>query len=185
MKQIIRKAVHEDIEAVASVYDQVHQAQEEGRLVTGWIRGVYPVKNTALEAIEREDLFVFEENDRIVGAAVINQIQVDVYYGAPWEHQVSDDRICVLHTLVISPDSAGRGLGKKFVNFYEDYAAQHGCPELRMDTNGKNLAARALYKMLGYKEVSIVTTVFNGIPDVDLVLLEKWTGRTGIGQDRE
>ena len=30
-----------------------------------------------------------------------------------------------------------------------------------------------LYKKLGYKEVSIVPCVFNGIPDVNLVCLEK------------
>lgn len=30
-----------------------------------------------------------------------------------------------------------------------------------------------MYKKLGYKEISIVPTVFNGIPDVMLVILEK------------
>ena len=29
------------------------------------------------------------------------------------------------------------------------------------------------YKKLGYKEIGIVPTEFNGIPDVQLVLLEK------------
>ena len=57
--------------------------------------------------------------------------------------------------------------------FYEDYARGHGCPELRMDTNARNLAARRLYAGLGYREIAIVPTVFNGIPGVDLVLLEK------------
>ena len=34
-------------------------------------------------------------------------------------------------------------------------------------------AARRLYARLGYREIGIVPTVFNGIPGVDLVLLEK------------
>ena len=42
-----------------------------------------------------------------------------------------------------------------------------------MDTNEKNQAARALYRSLGYEEIGVVPTVFNGIPDVRLVLLEK------------
>ena len=37
----------------------------------------------------------------------------------------------------------------------------------------ENAAARGLYKKLGYKEIGIVPTEFNGIPDVQLVLLEK------------
>jgi len=30
-----------------------------------------------------------------------------------------------------------------------------------------------MYKKLGYKEIGIVPTVFNGIPGVNLVLMEK------------
>lgn len=78
-----------------------------------------------------------------------------------------------LHTLVVSPSTSGKGYGKKFVKFYEDYALSYGCPELRMDNNARNAAARGLYKKLGYKGIGIVPTEFNGIPDVQLVLLEK------------
>ena len=31
-----------------------------------------------------------------------------------------------------------------------------------------------MYKKLGYREIAVVPTVFNGIPDVNLVLLEKY-----------
>ena len=42
-----------------------------------------------------------------------------------------------------------------------------------MDTNAVNTAARSLYAKLGYTEVGIVPCVFNGIPDVMLVCMEK------------
>ncbi len=42
-----------------------------------------------------------------------------------------------------------------------------------MDTNAKNAAARRLYQKLGYGEPDIVPCTFNGIPGVQLVLLEK------------
>ena len=170
---MIRKAVSSDIDAVAAVYEAIHRAEEEGRIRVGWIRDIYPVRATAEEAVKRGDLFVLEEDGIIVGAAVINRIQVDVYYGAPWEYEAGEDQVCVLHTLVISPRYAGRGLGRAFVSFYEALAKAQGCTELRIDTNEKNLAARAMYRKLGYKERAIVPTVFNGIPDVNLVLLEK------------
>ena len=47
---------------------------------------------------------------------------------------------------------------------------------MRLNTNEKNKRAREMYRKLGYKEVGIVPTVFNGIPDVNLVLLEKRIG---------
>ena len=42
-----------------------------------------------------------------------------------------------------------------------------------MDTNERNEKARAMYRKLGYREAGIIPTVFNGIPGVGLVLLEK------------
>ena len=82
----------------------------------------------------------------------------------------------VLHTLVISPKAARRGCGRAFVEFYERYALENGCKFLRMDTNARNLGARAMYQKLGYAEVDTVPCEFNGIPNVQLVLLEKYLG---------
>jgi len=79
----------------------------------------------------------------------------------------------VLHTLVISPSVSRQGCGRAFVDFYERYALANGCPYLRMDTNEKNVRARAMYKKLGYTEIGAVPCVFNGIEGVNLVLLEK------------
>ena len=99
------------------------------------------------------------------------------YAQARWEHEAADDRVCVLHTLTISPRAGQRGLGRQFVGFYEAYARETGCFELRIDTNERNLVARKMYRKLGYKEIAIVPAVFNGIPDVNLVLLEKYLGQ--------
>ena len=170
---MIRKATREDIPAVEALYDEIHTREEAGEVTTGWIRGVYPTRATAQAALARDDLFVLCEDGLVRGTAIINQIQVDVYAGAPWQYSAPDDRICVLHTLVIDPACAGRGLGTRFVAFYEDWARAHGCPELRMDTNARNSIARAFYKGLGYREIAVVPTTFNGIPGIDLVLLEK------------
>ena len=170
---MIRKAVQADIPAVAAIYDKLHTEEEAGRITIGWIRGVYPTEDTAWQALSRGDLFVQEDSGRIVGAAIINQTQVDAYYGGPWNYEAADSEVMVLHTLVIDPDAAGRGLGKQFVAFYEDYAIQNGCKVLRMDTNSRNTRARAMYHALGYREAGIVPCVFNGIAGVGLVLLEK------------
>ena len=79
----------------------------------------------------------------------------------------------VLHTLVVDPAASGRGIGRTMVAYYEAFARAHGCADLRMDTNARNKAARHLYGKLGYREIGIVPCAFNGIPGVELVLLEK------------
>ncbi len=42
-----------------------------------------------------------------------------------------------------------------------------------MDTNELNQNARSFYKKLGYNEAGILPCVFNGIPGIKLVMLEK------------
>lgn len=168
-----RKAVLKDLDSISRIYDEIHTEEEAGRAVIGWIRNVYPTSETAQTAILAGDMFVEEDEGQIVAAARINQEQVPVYADAAWQYDVSPEQVMVLHTLVVSPSCKGRGYGTSFVSFYEQYALEHGSPYLRMDTNEKNQAARALYRRLGYTEVSILPCVFNGIKGVQLVLLEK------------
>lgn len=170
---MIRKANENDIKAIAEIYEDIHTEEEAGRLTIGWERSVYPTEQTAADSIAKGDMFVCERDGHVVAAAKINNEQVDVYYGAPWEFPAEDDQVMVIHTLVVSPSVQTNGIGKEFVKFYEEYALENGCPYLRMDTNEKNTRARAFYKKAGYKEIDIVPCVFNGIDGVGLVLLEK------------
>lgn len=73
------------------------------------------------------------------------------------------------------PSGVG-GLGRAFLAYYEGFALSHGCHSLRIDTNARNVNARAFYKKLGYWEVAAVPCAFNGIPGVNLVLREKRIG---------
>lgn len=170
---MIRKGQEADISSVGRIYEKILEQEAAGLCTTGWIPGVYPVEATARAAQERGDLFVWDEEGRILAGAMINQIQVDCYAEGNWSWEAPEDQVMVLHTLVVDPDGGHRGIGRSFVAFYEDYAREHGCTVLRMDTNARNRRARDLYKSLGYREADIVPCVFNGIPDVLLVLLEK------------
>lgn len=79
-----------------------------------------------------------------------------------------------MHTLVVDPAVGGHGLGlARSETFYEQEAKRQGCRYLRIDTNVRNTRARRLYHSLGYKEIGIAPCTFNGLNDIDLVLLEK------------
>lgn len=169
----IRKGTRADIPGIAAIYDRILEEEEAGLASVGWVRGVYPTEGAALEALEAGELFVMTEDGALAAAARINRIQVPVYSQIPWRWQAPAERVMVLHTLVVDPLQKGRGHGAAFVDFYERYAREQGCPCLRMDTNEKNTAARALYARLGYREAGTVPCVFNGIPGVRLVCLEK------------
>ena len=170
---MIRKATSVDIPAISTISERIHNAEAAGRLSTGWLRGVYPTEATARAALAAGDLFVLESEGRIVAAARINRIQVPDYAYVNWRYAARDDQVMVLHTLTVDPIQSGQGYGRAFLAFYEEYALQNGCPVLRIDTNAKNAEARAMYARHGYIESGVIPTVFNGIPDVMLVCMEK------------
>ena len=170
---MIRKATARDIAAVAAIYDAILTKEEQGPVTVGWLRGVYPTEQTARESLDRGELYVMEENGRIVAAAKINQEQVPEYAHCPWRYEAPPEQVLVIHTLVVDPALQGKGYATAFVAYYEEMARAMNCPYLRMDTNSHNAPARALYKRLGYEEPGIVDCVFNGIPGVHLVCLEK------------
>ena len=124
---MIRKATDKDIEDITAIYDQILGMEEQGLAHIGWQRGVYPTRDTALTALRRGDLFVSEEDGQLVAAAIINHTQMDSYAKGNWSVEATGDKVMVLHTLVVAPGQQGKGCGRRFVAFYEQYALEHGC----------------------------------------------------------
>ena len=58
---MIRKATPDDIDQIEKIYTAIHDAEESGTLTIGWLRGVYPVRQTAVDGIARGDMFVAED----------------------------------------------------------------------------------------------------------------------------
>lgn len=170
---MIRPAKKEDISAVSEIYERIIDEDEAGNTSVGWLRGVYPTEIDAQEAFEKGELFVAEQDGIIVGSAIINKNQVECYKGAGWRCSCDDDQVMVLHTLAISPRFFRKGIGNEFIKFYENYALENNCRELRIDTQVKNTAAQAFYKKCGFAEIEVRDCTFNGISSVHLLLLEK------------
>lgn len=168
-----RLAEQNDAKAVAEIYNKIHSNEEDGRCTTGWKRGIYPTEETAEKSIQKKEMFVGENNGKIVASGRINQEQGDEYSLVPWSFAANDDEVMVLHTLAVDPEFEGRGFAKNFIKFYESYALEKGCKVLRIDTNEINTKARNMYHKAGYREAATVPCIFNGIAGVNLVCLEK------------
>lgn len=169
---MIRRAAAADVPAVAAIYAKI-AALEARRPMTGWKPGIYPTEEYALCSFEKGELFVTEEDGDIIASGRINQEQQAEYTLCKWCYEAPPEKVMVLHTLCVAPEASGRGVASAFLRFYEEYAAEHCCTCLRLDTNVINSRARALYAHQGYREADIIRCTFNRLDNIDLVMLEK------------
>lgn len=113
-------------------------------------------------------------NSEVVASAIINQVQPSAYSSMEWSFPASDDKVGVLHTLVVDPDFGKQGLGKNFVSFFENYCKEQGYDVVRLDTQVKNTGPFNKYLNLGYKLAGVCDTPFQNLPyNVKLAMFEK------------
>lgn len=114
----------------------------------------YPNKEILLSDIDKQCLFVIEENDQILGAIVLNEAQDKEWDEVDWT--LKNDPSLNVHRLVVHPDFQGKGVAKKIIASSEEFAADNGYKQIRLDTYSKNTGAMKLYTKIGYKEVGTV-----------------------------
>lgn len=174
MSPSIRKATFSDIDSVAEIYKKIHNLEESGEVSIGWNSKVYPIRETALDALKAGTLFVMTINDEVAASAIINQVQPSAYSSMEWSYPASDNKVGVLHTLVVDPSFGKQGIGKAFVSYFEKYCKEHGYEVVRLDTQVKNTRPFNMYLNLGYKLAGICDTPFQNLPyNVELAMFEK------------
>ena len=110
---LVRKAVPADVPAVTAIYGALLDREERGELSTGWIRGVYPTEQTALDALAAGTLYVLEDGGRVAAAAKLDQNQMAQYSQCTWRHDAPPEQVLVLHTLPLLGGSVGALLGMR------------------------------------------------------------------------
>lgn len=89
--------------------------------------------------IEKENVFLGEWAGQIVGMLYLKDFPDHV----------------VLDAVAVYPSFQGKGFGKSFIEFAENYTAQRGNNEIRLYTNIKMYENVAMYKKLGFIETEI------------------------------
>ena len=154
-----------DVDQLERLYNDLNDHFASTTNFPGWIKGVYPVRETAVEGIEEGALFVLRIEDEIAGSIILNHKPEKAYGKAKWTFESDYSDVIVIHTLVVHPRFLKMGIGSALMEFATDYSRNKNMCSIRLDVSIHNLPAIALYEKHGYRYVDTVDLELN-VPDL-------------------
>ena len=115
----------------------------------------YPDATILQNDIALNNLFVFRQNETVLGMVVLNETQDPEYAEIQWSTSESD-RNLVVHRLAVHPDHQRNGIARKLMDFSENWAKENGFDAIRLDTFSQNPRNQKFYKNRGYTELGSV-----------------------------
>lgn len=148
---MIRQAVMADLDGIEDMYREHFAHEKEHGAYTVFQEGVYPTRADAEKALRDHSLYVCVENGMVLGSIILNSRQPEEYGKIDWNSRAADEKVNVIHLLMVRPCMAGRGIGSALVAYAADTAKQRACTAVRLDTGEQNTPAIALYKKAGFQ----------------------------------
>lgn len=147
----IRCAEKADLPAVTALYHEVSDAMIGSPYDCGWRRDMHPTDPFIARLVCDDWALVAEEGNEIVGAVCVDHDLGHDYGPLPWQVEVADDDVAVVHLLTVAPAWRGKGLSRALLRACLDEARARGLKTARLDATSNNAPAIALYESEGFK----------------------------------
>lgn len=158
---LIEKGTVNDIDQLEALYNDLNDYLQSGTNYPGWLKGIYPNRETAVRGIQEDSLFVLRMNKEIAGSVILNHEPEAAYNQVEWGVEGDYKDIIVIHTLVVHPKYLKHGLGAELMEFAGRYSLDHQMKAIRLDVSIHNTPATALYEKCGYRYVGTVDLGLN------------------------
>lgn len=152
----IRKGIKSDIEQLAQLYDDLNDHLNNNINYPGWIKGVYPVCEDAVNGISNENLYVAEQNNKIVGSIILSHKPESAYHKVKWNIDSAYSDVFVVHTFVVHPSYLKLGIGTQLLDFATQLSIIEHIKSIRLDVYENNIPAIKLYEKCGFQYVDAV-----------------------------
>lgn len=169
---MIRKAIKEDITAIADTYRELLTYEQQFGSNSNWKLDVYPTIAVPKSKVPTETMYVLEENGEVCASMVLNHDQAEEYTEIKWQYPGEKDDVLVIHTLCIPPQKAGHGHGQQMVEYAKEYARTIRCNVIRIDTYAYNEPAKKLYLKNGFRIAGYGKILLQGLIKEEQVYLE-------------
>lgn len=153
---MIEKGSLENLDELEKLYNELNDYFSAHTNYPGWIKGVYPIRQTAIDGIKDDSLFVLKIGNQIAGSIILNHLPEEAYHQVVWNTPDEYENIFVIHTLVVHPRFLKQGIGEKLLTFAKEYSIQKEIRSIRLDVSVNNLPAIALYEKMEYRHIGTV-----------------------------
>jgi ribosomal protein S18 acetylase RimI-like enzyme len=147
---MIRKATITDIEPILNVT----KACADHMISKGiyqW-NTYYPNAKAFQNDIQRNELYVLNIENDILGCVVISTYMDEEYVPIDW--LTPNENNIYIHRLAVHPKYQGLGYAQQLMTFAEKYAIAHHYSSIRLDTFSQNKRNQKFYELRGYKRLA-------------------------------
>lgn len=145
------KATINDFASIIKFYDDVISRTPEMETYARWKKGQHPTEEGIKAYIEEGSMYLYKENDTIVGAMAVTMYQGEDYHVIEWAKHVEDNEASVIHILAVNPDYQGTGVGAEMIRVAINLSADSGMKSIRLDALASNTPAHKIYKRIGFE----------------------------------
>jgi len=156
MDTVIELGSEKDIDELENLYNILNDYLAEGVNYPGWMKGIYPIRQDAVNGVKSGTLYVAKHNGKIIGSIILNHEPESAYYKVKWEIESDYCDIFVIHTFIIHPEYMKLGIGKALMDFAVEYSIQSNIKSIRLDVYENNIPAINLYKKCGFQYIDTV-----------------------------
>lgn len=145
-----------DIDELEQLYNDLNDHLAKGVNYPGWIKGIYPVRQNAIDGVKHGNLHVAKHNGRILGSVILSHEPEPAYYKAKWEFESDYSDVYVVYTFVVHPEFLKCGIGKALMDFSIEHSIKSKAKSIRLDVYEGNIPAIRLYEKCGFKYIDTV-----------------------------
>lgn len=108
----------------------------------------YPDYFKLLNEVENDSLYVIKSQGVCIGTITINKKQEAVFEEVEWENK--SDNYIVIKRIAVFPTWQKKGIGRKLIEFAEEFAKEHNSKSIRLDVAESSQHLIKLYESIGY-----------------------------------
>lgn len=143
---MIEPAKISQINEILRMTDACRLAMEE-KGIYQWTLN-YPSKKAFKMDIERNELYVLKNTQKVIGCIVVSELMDEEYRNVNW--LTRNNRNFYIHRLGVHPEFQGQGFAQQLMDFGEKFAKENNALSVRLDTFSQNKRNQKFYEQRGY-----------------------------------